>query len=332
MIRLFCALLLALFSALPGHAEAKLVLGLPIACTPGKDCFIQQYVDVQPGPGAKDYHCGTATYEEHSGTDFRLLSVKAAAAGIPVVASAAGRIKAVRHGMEDRLTISPEDKAAAKDRECGNGVVIEHEDGWETQNCHMQRGSVTVRAGEMVAAGEPLGLVGFSGSAQFPHVHLAVRRDGKVVDPFLGEAVTGTCQREDAGAPGRLWDPALSGRLAYSDALIIEARFADGPVTPEQAERGEEAQPQPGSPALVFFARLIDMRAGDRISLKVDGPGGFQAMSDGEPLGRAKAQYVGFAGKKRTAERWPAGLYEGAVAVIRDGKVIGEAKSTLQLP
>ena len=332
MVRLFCTFLLALFPAVPSHAGAKLVLGLPIACTPGKDCFIQQYVDVQPGPGAKDYHCGTATYEEHSGTDFRLLSVKAAEAGIPVLASAAGRIKAVRDGMEDRLAIAPEDKAAAKDRECGNGAVIEHEDGWETQYCHMRRGSVTVRAGEMIAAGAPLGLVGFSGSAQFPHVHLAVRRDGKVVDPFLGEAVSGACLREDTAAPASLWASGLSKQLGYSDAQIIEARFADAPVTPERAERGETAQPQPDSPAIVFFARLINMRAGDRISLKVEGPAGFQAVSDGEPLDRAKAHYVGFAGKKRNAERWPAGLYEGVVAVIRGGKVIGSAKSTLQLP
>ena len=195
----------------------------------------------------------------------------------------------------------------------------------------MRRGSVTLRAGETVAAGSSLGLVGFSGLAQFPHVHLAVRRDGAVVDPFLGEPVTGTCQGEDAGAPGRLWASALAGKLAYSDALFIEARFTFGPVTPEQAERGDTAQPQADSPALVFFARLINMRAGDRISLKVEGPDGFQAVSDGEPLDRAKAQFVGFAGRKRTAERWPTGLYEGVVAVVRAGKMIGEAKNTLRL-
>jgi hypothetical protein len=307
-------------------------LGLPIACALGKDCFIQQYVDVQPGAGAKDYRCGTATYEEHSGTDFRLLSVKAAEAGVPVVAAAAGRVKAVRDGMKDQLAISSEDKGAVGDRECGNGVVIEHEDGWQTQYCHMRRGSVTVHPGETVAAGIPLGLVGFSGSAQFPHVHLSVRREGKVVDPFLGEAATGTCLRADTDAAGSLWASALSGQLAYSDALIIEARFAAAPVTPEQAERGQAEQPQPDSPSLVFFARLINMHAGDRISLKVEGPGSFQAVSVGEPLDRAKAQYVGFAGEKRGADRWLSGLYEGAVAVIRDGKVIREAKGTLQLP
>jgi D-3-phosphoglycerate dehydrogenase len=45
-------------------------------------------------------------------------------------------------------------------RECGNGVVIAHEDGWETQYCHMRRGSVAVQPGERVARGQTLGLVG----------------------------------------------------------------------------------------------------------------------------------------------------------------------------
>src|SRR5687767_225345 len=161
-------LLMALLSA--AKAQTPPQLSLPLACTPAKDCFIQQYTDVDPGPGAKDYRCGIATYEGHKGTDFRVLSVKAAQAGVPVLASAAGRVTGARDGMEDRLVVTPQDEAAIKDRECGNGVVLDHGGGWETQYCHMRRGSLKVREGQNVAAGEPLGMVGFSGSAQFAHV------------------------------------------------------------------------------------------------------------------------------------------------------------------
>ncbi len=329
-----CPFLTLLFLCIAAavHAETAPKLSLPLACTPGKDCFIQQYVDVEPAAGTKDYTCGIATYDGHSGTDFRILSVKAAEAGVPVLASAAGRIKAVRDGMADRLVISAEERASVKDRECGNGVVIDHGAGWETQYCHMRRGSVMVHEGQTVATGTPLGLVGFSGSAQFPHVHLSVRLDGKTVDPFLGQPVSGVCQRGDALPPSNLWAPNVGEQLVYRDALIIEARFAAAPVTPREAEQGDIAPPGPDSPALIFFARLINVRAGDRVSLSAEGPGGFEAAHEGEPLQSSKAQYVGFAGKKRRDAHWASGIYQGAVTVIRDGKVIGEAKSTLRLP
>ena len=160
------------------------MLSLPIACNLGKDCFIQQYVDVDPGDSAKDYRCGTAVYDGHKGTDFRLLSVKAAEANVVVLAAAAGRVKAARDGMADRLTGSKQDIARLQRRDCGNGVVLDHGGGWETQYCHLKRGSIKVREGQSVTSGTPLGFVGYSGNAAFAHVHLSVRQGGRIVDPF----------------------------------------------------------------------------------------------------------------------------------------------------
>ncbi|MDP3767388.1 MAG: M23 family peptidase, partial [Dehalococcoidia bacterium] len=34
-------------------------LSLPIACTIGRTCELQNHVDRDPGPGARDYRCGT---------------------------------------------------------------------------------------------------------------------------------------------------------------------------------------------------------------------------------------------------------------------------------
>jgi Peptidase family M23 len=332
-VRQFFAKLLVLTSLFGvANAETALQLSLPLACTPEKDCFIQQYVDVQPGPGEKDYRCGIATYDGHDGTDFRLLSVKAAEAGVAVKAAAAGRVTGLRDGVDDRLVATPQDRARIKDRECGNGVLIDHGAGWETQYCHLRRGSLTVHKGDMVAAGALLGLVGFSGDAQFAHVHLSVRHNGETVDPFLGEAISGACLASDTYPPHSLWAPAVRGQLIYRDAVIIETGFAGKPVAPDEAEQGGIAEPLADSPALVFFARIINMRAGDRLRLKAEGPGGYQSGSESEPMSRAKANYVGFTGKKRTGERWPAGLYQGAVEVIRDGAVVSEAKAVLRLP
>ena len=57
-----------------GHTtpDGSLSLSLPIACKIGETCFVQNYVDVDPGPGVRDYMCGSATYQAHAGTDFRL--------------------------------------------------------------------------------------------------------------------------------------------------------------------------------------------------------------------------------------------------------------------
>ena len=81
-------------------AQEKFELSLPLACEPHKTCFIQSYVDLDPGPGARDYACGGATYEKHNGIDFRLLSADAAKKGFAVLASADGKVKATRDGVQ----------------------------------------------------------------------------------------------------------------------------------------------------------------------------------------------------------------------------------------
>ncbi len=313
------------------YAESAISLSLPIDCALGKTCFIQQYVDVDPETGSRDYRCGGATYDGHKGTDFRILSAKAAADSIGVLAAAAGRIKAVRDGMEDRFVVSLTPRPAVEGRECGNGVVIDHGQGWETQYCHLRKGSVTVAKGEEVEAGVKIGLVGYSGNAQFAHVHLSVRRNGEIVDPFLGEPINGRCLKEDAVPVSSLWQRGIASTLVYSDAAIIETGFAGAPVSPRDAEMGEIPPAEAGSEALVFFARLVNMREGDKLRLKVTGPAGFEAVNEIDPIERSKAHYVAFAGKKRRADRWPSGPYIGQVDVIRAGTVIGGAQVALDL-
>jgi murein DD-endopeptidase MepM/ murein hydrolase activator NlpD len=206
------ALGLLLGFVIAAEAETELRLSLPVGCALAKDCFIQQYVDIDPSRGAKDYCCGPATYDGHKGTDIRLLSVKAAEAGVPVLASAAGRVKAIRDGMEDRLVAERKASALVEGRECGNGAVIDHGDGWETQYCHLRRGSLKVRKGDAVKAGTPLGFVGYSGHAQFAHVHLSVRQNGKIIDPFLGEAINGASQSDGGSVAPSLWQEDLQTR------------------------------------------------------------------------------------------------------------------------
>ncbi|MGR3678397.1 MAG: M23 family metallopeptidase, partial [Paracoccaceae bacterium] len=178
------AALAAVFSSLATVCVAgDLRLTMPIDCVLGEGCHIQQYVDQDPGPGAQDYLCETLSYEGHKGTDFALPYLRDIADDVAVLAAAPGVIRATRNTMADRL-FTTENETDIAGKECGNGVVIRHDDGWETQYCHMKRGSISVTKGQRIEAGTELGHVGLSGRTQFPHLHFSVRKDGKSIDPF----------------------------------------------------------------------------------------------------------------------------------------------------
>ena len=63
----------------------------------------------------------------------------------------------------------------------GNHVIIDHGNGEFSVLLHMERGSVIVRAGELVKPGQKIGNIGFSGDAIFPHLHYAVMNGAKVL-------------------------------------------------------------------------------------------------------------------------------------------------------
>jgi murein DD-endopeptidase MepM/ murein hydrolase activator NlpD len=60
----------------------------------------------------------------------------------------------------------------------GNHVVIEHDGSVLLYLCHLARDSVAVRAGDAIAAGDPVGVVGTSGRSTEPHLHLHAVRPG----------------------------------------------------------------------------------------------------------------------------------------------------------
>jgi hypothetical protein len=93
--------LLFLAFATSGFAEEVPVFGLPIACELGRSCFIQNYVDSDPTSSAKDYQCGSLSYDGHNGTDFRVPSLTAQQEAVEVLAAADGRVLRRRDGMAD---------------------------------------------------------------------------------------------------------------------------------------------------------------------------------------------------------------------------------------
>lgn len=57
----------------------------------------------------------------------------------------------------------------------GNSVVIKHADGLYSKLSHLQKGSVTVKEGDRVRSGQPVGKVGNSGRSAYPHLHFQLQ-------------------------------------------------------------------------------------------------------------------------------------------------------------
>lgn len=309
-------MLTALLLAAAPLAAAEPSFALPVACTPGRDCFVQNYVDHDPGAGWKDYRCRSMSYDGHTGTDIRIPTLAAMKAGVQVRAALTGTVKAVRDGVADKPYVEA-DAASVKGRNCGNAVVLDHPGGWTSFYCHLRRGSVRVKVGQAVTTGEVLGLVGESGEAAFPHLHFEVRRAGRLVDPFAWQVDPAAC------SGGRmLWNDVTQAALAYRSPSILNQGFSNSAVTMEQIEAGT-APPAAGGAALVGFVRTIGLEAGDVQTLTVTAPdGGVLSTSSVPPLQRAKAQYLMFTGKKRPAAGWKHGQYRARYEVRRAGKVV----------
>lgn len=299
---------------------------LPVACAPGRDCFVQNYVDHDPGAGWKDYRCRSMTYDRHTGTDIRIPSLAAMRAGVQVRAALAGTVKAVRDGVVDKPYVDA-DAAAVKGRNCGNAVVLEHAGGWSSMYCHLRQGSVRVKPGQAVTAGRPLGLVGESGEAAFPHLHFEVRLNGRLVDPFAWGVNPAAC------AGGRtLWNPSTAAALAYRSPSVLNQGFASGGVSMDQVEAQQTPAASASGAALVAFVRAIGLEAGDVQTLTVTFPDG-KPLGAGSipPLERAKAQYLMFTGKKRPPAGWAHGEYRARYEVRRAGKLVLIRDWTLRL-
>jgi len=154
---------------------------LPVGGVPGRDWVINNYVDRDQGPGVRDYRGGRKSYNRHQGTDWDVPNFRWMDRGFPVLAAADGRVTAVHDGEFDRNV------------SCGflgilkppNLVELTHADGTRSRYVHLRRGSVRVRVGQSVAAGEALGEIGSSGCSTAPHLHFEVRGpDGAILDPF----------------------------------------------------------------------------------------------------------------------------------------------------
>ena len=295
-----------------GAKEPK--FSLPIQCKLGQDCFIQLYSDRDSGKAEIDWGCGRLTYDGHTGTDFAIPNQAAMARGVQVLAAAKGKVLRIRDGVND-LPLKDRNDPRIKGQECGNGVVVEHGNSWQTQYCHLRRGSVVVKPGDLVNSGSQLGLVGESGMASFPHVHFEIRHQNKVVDPFMGETVGTRCLRK----PQSLWQ----NPLAYISTGFIDAGFTNLLPTVEQAEQGNMSMEKltKQSNALIFWIRAYGVLEGDEEQYQILAPDQSVFSDRVQKITKSSKSWFSYTGKRNTQTLSP-GEWQGKYSLIRNGNPV----------
>ncbi|MDE2291124.1 MAG: M23 family metallopeptidase [Elusimicrobia bacterium] len=97
----------------------------------------------------------------HDGIDI------AADMGVPVHASAAGRVIYAGHGL----------------RGYGNVVILRHDAGTTTLYAHNEK--LKVKVGQWVKQGQVISLLGSTGHSTGPHVHFEIRKRNVAENPRL---------------------------------------------------------------------------------------------------------------------------------------------------
>jgi len=307
-----------------GTAHAADVIGpapslsFPVACTIGEDCWCMAFMDLDIRATYHDHMCGVRTYDAHKGTD--IAPNQKLVKTLDILAAAPGRVLGTRDGLDDS-PMQSEDPARVN-MECGNGVRLDHGNGWTTPYCHMQKGSVAVAKGAVIKVGEKLGRIGSSGWSELPHLHFQLEKDGEPIDPFLGDGPSegGECTASRGLSTGLWQDAADHNADSYQPVYIRSVGLTTEAPTGKQVKfGGYPGIANPDAGALVAYVVLFGAPEGTVINTRIEGPAGQTVHTATETLSRDFAEYFSFSGKKRRNQDWPSGLYTARIEVSGTG-------------
>ena len=252
--------------------EAGLKLGKVLDCTFGEKCWIARYSDRARGKDKADYQCGRRTQNNHKGTDFAVANFGEMKRGVAVLAAADGTVLRTRNNMQD-ISVLETGQQSVKNKECGNAAIIEHVSGYTTQYCHMRQGSVSVKPGDQVKAGDKIGLLGLSGDTEYPHMHLNVRKDGKRIDPFDGQRLNTSCNSGNGSES--LWKE----QPPYTGMDLMPLVFSSEPLTRKTRWNIQPDSLQTDAPALIVTGIGWNIMVGDTWQFNIFRPDGSQATN-----------------------------------------------------
>lgn len=294
-------------------------LFFPLDCAYGVDCWAVNYVDVDPSSDRKDYKCNAKSYDGHKGTDFAVGSISEINAGVDVLAAADGKVLRIRDGEQDFIKNKEQIAFVKKQRkECGNAVLIDHANGYQTIYCHLKNGSVTVSSDQEVKAGDKIAQMGISGVTEFPHLHIGVTHDGNVLDPYTGATNQEGCAKHYSS----LWSD--KERMTYEPAVIFNGGFDNTPPDFDAITNGKEVPSElyaVNSNAFVFWAGFYNIEPGDIINFVITMPDGAVFHKHTITADKTRSRQYYFIGRKiKDPSMLPAGTYQGIVTLERQSE------------
>ncbi|MBC8085875.1 MAG: M23 family metallopeptidase [Phycisphaerae bacterium] len=141
--------------------------------------------------------------------------------GTPVTAIARGRVVWVRDGMSERAPFGYSAPAQIEAADAvGNCIIVDLGGGQFATFAHLKPGSVRVKAGDQLSAGQVIGEVGNSGNSLAPHLHFHISNAPGVL---AGE-----------GLPFALETFELVGRVSSSAALLAGVPWVPNAAQPSR--------------------------------------------------------------------------------------------------
>ncbi|MBS1715949.1 MAG: M23 family metallopeptidase [Armatimonadetes bacterium] len=231
----------------------------PAAGVLGEDQFVSDYVDVAPSEDFnQDWDCTRMAAEGHRGIDFAIRSFADMEGGVPVFAPLPGTVVESDDGYFDR-TYKQNDVPA-------NYVILHHGGTHYTLYWHLKRGSVKVKAGETVAAGQEIARVGSSGDCNWPSLHFESWSDAGT--QFAYEPHTGSC---NPGTSGWADQQPIVRSTKLLDMWINESRYDQTYPPFEAARRGTFVK---AGLTVRVYATLLNITTSSKYRLRFLRPNG----------------------------------------------------------
>ena len=232
---------------------------LPTAGIANRDYAIPFFVDLDDGPGIRDFNCGRLTFDTHTGHDPYIRSFREQQIGVPVFAVRDGVVLDVRDGEPDENTNSKDTTLRA------NYVYLRHGTDERSQYVHLKRNSITVAVGDFVPAGTQIGMVGSSGPSGAPHIHFETTVNGQAAEPL-----SGPCRAGLSALPHQEQHVVTDRPIAFGATFSKEsfANFRNAPFD-DAPHTGTYLL---GRRTMYFKAELANVGASTGYSIKLDRP------------------------------------------------------------
>lgn len=288
-------------------------LQLPVKCDMGNDCWLINYVDNDPTENWQDFSGGKRTYDGHKGTDIAIQNLQKMKKGVDVLAAADGTVITVRDGILDMNSLLNKVLDLEKFA-CGNRVAIAHQDGWITDYCHLKKGSVMVKKGNIVKAGQKIGTVGLSGLTEFPHLHFCVMKHDNFFDPFTGQH---RYLKKKPFSP--LWQAVIMDSFQKSLKILLNvgvgSEIPDWTTIKKNQYGSTSFDVQPSM--ILAWADLVHVKKNDSLEFHILGPDEKLFLDNKIKINKANVKKYLYIGKKRPAGGFMKGFYKGVIKFTR---------------